>query len=97
MLSYADLIFRCEKILCLHTATTFSNISKLTEEVGELASETNDLIPDREALIDEIADVVICAVSQGHFVGMTAEELSEALCRKSCQGMGVEYREDMGV
>lgn len=57
------------------------NLVKLAEETGELARTLHHPV-GREAVIEEVADVVITAVVQGMFVDMTAAELEEALHRK---------------
>ena len=85
--NFNQLIILCTRILRANDAYPFKNMVKLTEEVGELASEVFQNYPDRQAAIDEIADVVLCAVTQGYWIKMTADELGEALLRKGMKGI----------
>jgi len=77
----------CRRVIRANTSSPLRNMCKLTEETGELAAEVFNDCPDRQAMIDEIADVVICAVCQGEFIGMRAGELTEALLRKGLKGI----------
>lgn len=86
-MNFSRLIMMCTQIIHNHQANPFKNMCKLTEEVGELAAETFNNLEDRQAVIDEIADVVICAVCQGEFIHMMPEELGEALSRKGMKGI----------
>jgi len=86
-MTLSDLITVCTGIIAHHKSNPGMNMLKLQEECGELAVETLYNFEDRQNTIDEIADVVICAVAQGTFIQLTSEELTEALFRKAQKGL----------
>jgi len=76
---------------------------KLVEEVGELARVvlpydsahgTNHRFIDREALLEEIADVHLTNISIAHSLGFTEEELSEMMIRKAEKWATLQAKED---
>jgi len=86
-MNFARLIMMCTDIIKANKSNPERNMLKLQEESGELAAEVFQGCPDRQAYIDEIADVVICAVCQGEFIDLMPQELIEALCRKGQKGI----------
>lgn len=65
---------------------------KLAEEVGELAKivlpydsahGTNHRFTDREALLEEVADVYLTNISIAHSLGFTDEELEDMIAKKA--------------
>ena len=76
---------------------------KLVEEVGELARVvlpydsahgTNHRFIDREALLEEIADVHLTNISIAHSLGFTDEELNEMMVRKAEKWATLQAKED---
>lgn len=76
---------------------------KLVEEVGELARVvlpydsahgTNHRFIDREALLEEIADVHLTNISIAHSLGFTDDELNEMMVRKAEKWATLQAKED---
>lgn len=76
---------------------------KLVEEVGELARVvlpydsahgTNHRFIDREALLEEIADVHLTNISIAHSLGFTDDELNEMMVRKAEKWATLHAKED---
>ena len=76
---------------------------KLVEEVGELARVvlpydsahgTNHRFIDREALLEEIADVQMTNISIAHSLGFTDDELNEMMVRKAEKWATLQAKED---
>lgn len=89
IINLKEIITSTKLIIKAHNSNPLMNMVKLQEECGELAEQTILGLNNRQAVIDEIADVVICAIAQGTFISITAYELSEALERKSIKGVAV--------
>lgn len=76
---------------------------KLVEEVGELARVvlpydsahgTNHRFIDREALLEEIADVHLTNISIAHSLGFTDDDLNEMMVRKAEKWATLQAKED---
>ena len=77
-----DVILNACQLIHSFGSSPYMNMCKLGEEVGELAEQTILGLTDRDAVIDEVADVIICAIGQGTFVQMSEEELTAAIYKK---------------
>lgn len=62
------------------------NLIKLAEETGELARTWTRQMP-REAVIEEVCDVVITALVAAGFVDASLEELQLTLARKTARSL----------
>jgi NTP pyrophosphatase (non-canonical NTP hydrolase) len=76
---------------------------KLVEEVGELARVvlpydsahgTNHRFIDRDALLEEIADVHLTNISIAHSLGFTEDELNDMMIRKAEKWATLQAKED---
>jgi len=79
---------------------------KLVEEVGELARVvlpydsahgTNHRFIDREAILEEIADVHLTNISIAHSLGFTEDELNEMMVRKAEKWGSLQAKEEQAT
>lgn len=87
------------------TKTLSQKALKTTEEVGELAKKilpyegafaTNHRVVGREGILEEVADVMLCALSIAYNLGATDEELEATLTEKSTVWSNLQARENGG-
>jgi len=65
-----------------------SQMDKMYEEVEELDEEVRDIIQDREAIKNELGDVLVTCVIQAHFRGLHLQTCLEAALNKITKRTG---------
>lgn len=85
---WQDLIRWTRQCVASHNTDVHINMTKAQEELGELCGAIFEEQP-RQRQIDEIADIVICAITHGAFLDLQPHELAEAVHRKATKSVTV--------